>query len=257
MSKYYMFCILLFFSSQIFSSTWTVDTTGIEGDSLQLAIISASIDPGIDTVLVMNGIYHVAINGDSGLFIKSNVVLQSASEAVACTLTAISEDNLDTAYHVITQENEYVDDFVIEGFTITKGYARDSEDKGGGIYLYQICTTGSNYGIIKDNIITGNMSANDGGGVYISDGDTSFTITNNVIEGNTSTNGKGGGICIFSNSSATIINNLIISNFADDGGGICISGNSCAPVIQNNLINSNTADNDGGGILIYCSYNNN
>ncbi len=250
-----MFCILLFLTSQIFSSTWTVDTTGIEGDSLQFAIIAASIDPGIDSVLVMNGTYHVAINGDSGLFIKSNVVLQSSGGATACTLIAISEDNLDTAYHVITQENEYVDDFVIEGFTITKGYARNSDDKGGGIFLYQICTGSSNYGIIRDNIITENISSNDGGGIYISDGDTTFTITNNVIEGNTSTNGKGGGICIFSNSSATIINNSIINNFADDGGGICISGNSCAPVIKNNLINCNTTVGDGGGILIYCSYN--
>ena len=127
-------------SSVLFAKTWVVDTTGYEGDSLQIAVDSAWQDPGIDTVLVKDGTYHLAINGDTGLIMHDSVVLISENGALKCTLTAISEDATDTAYHVI-----YCSDWdtashvaLIKGFTIVNGNARGStfpHSYGGGIYI--------------------------------------------------------------------------------------------------------------------------
>ncbi|MCK4421907.1 right-handed parallel beta-helix repeat-containing protein [candidate division WOR-3 bacterium] len=275
MSKSHIICIMFLLVTPLFAATWVVDTTGTEGDSLQLAIDAASADPGIDTVLLMNGTYHVAINADSGLYIRSNVVLKSQSGAPVCTLTAISEDYVDTAYHVITQAYEWVNDFVIEGLTITQGSARDSEDRGGGICLHWI---GGTFGIIKDNVITENTSSYCGGGIFIDGGDTTLKFINNKIMNNTAAN-WGGGMAIWFSGKCTLKGDSIVSDSAgSSGGGLHFYGggyaivdscvikdnsgpgnsggieiwNGCSPVLTNNVIEENTAVNGkGGGIGIF------
>ena len=252
--------------SVLFAETWVVDTTGYEGDSLQIAVDSAWQDPGIDTVLVKDGTYHLAINGDTGLIMHDSVVLISENGASKCTLTAISEDATDTAYHVI-----YCSDWdtashaaLIKGFTITNGNARGSYpyNCSGGIFIYYaspkidscIITNNSanSYGggifiyssspILTSNTISNN-SAYDGGGIYIYR-NSSPSLTNNTVSNNSA--GYGGGIFVYS-SSPILTSNTILNNSAGYGGGIYIDESS--PILTSNTISNNSAYG-GGGIYI-------
>ena len=235
-------------SSVLFAKTWVVDTTGYEGDSLQIAVDSAWQDPGIDTVLVKDGTYHLAINGDTGLIMHDSVVLISENGALKCTLTAISEDATDTAYHVI-----YCSDWdtashaaLIKGFTIMNGNARSysfPHYHGGGIFISHASPK------INSCIITNNSAKTYGGGIYICYY-SSPSLTNNTISNNSADYGNGGGIYIYDHSSPSLTNNTISNNSADhgSGGGIYICYYS-SPSLANNTISNNSAY-DGGGIYI-------
>jgi len=127
------------------AKTWVVDTIGAEGDSLQIAINLAWQDPGTDTVIVKDGTYHLAINGDTGLIMHDSIVLMSENGAQKCTLTAISEDGTDTAYHVIYCSNWDTASHValIKGFTIKDGHTKVFPyPHGGGIYICHASPTG-------------------------------------------------------------------------------------------------------------------
>jgi len=232
--------------SVLFAETWVVDTTGHEGDSLQIAVDSAWQDPGIDTVLVKDGTYHLAINGNTGLIMHDSVVLISENGASKCTLTAISEDATDTAYHVIYCSNWDTASHaaLIKGFTIMNGNARGTvfpHFDGGGIYIYSASPK------IDSCIITNNSADAAGGGIFIDE--SSPVLTSNTISNNSASNG--GGIYIW-HSSPVLTSNTISDNSASDyyGGGIFIWNSS--PILTSNTISDNSAS-DGGGIYIWYS----
>ena len=255
----------------LFAKTWVVDTTGKEGDSLQLAIDSAWANPGIDTVLVKNGTYHLFINDTVGLIMRDSAVLISENGAQKCTLTAASEDGTDTAWHVIYCNGWDTASHaaLIKGFTIKDGgaWGASPHDRGGGIYIDSASPT------IDSCIITNNFAWASGAGIYIHDHSSPIlsgnTITDNVggvgggiyihvyssptLKGNTITNNSaaldGGGIHITDYSSPILIGNTITNNSADDGGGIYIHDHS-SPTLEGNTITNNFADDDGGGIYI-------
>ena len=137
--------ILLIFSSPVFSIArrphcWVVDTTGVEGDSLQAAILETVTNPGIDTVLVLNGTYHLNINDKVGLVMADSMLLMSMNGADRCTLTALSDALTDTSWHVIyysRPDTLQAQTSVIKGFTIRDGKAKGTSphDQGGGLYL--------------------------------------------------------------------------------------------------------------------------
>ena len=163
-----------------FAETWVVDTTGIEGDSLQAAIDSAWADPGIDTVLVKDGTYHVGeVNGDTGLIMRDSTVLMSENGAQKCTLTAVSHAGTDTAWHVIycSGWDTASHAAIIKGFTIKDGNATGSypHNRGGGICIYSASPT-------IDSCMIVNNSAGGGGGIFI------FYYSSPTLRGNTITN---------------------------------------------------------------------
>ncbi len=124
---------------------------------------------------------------------------------------------------------------IITGNTIMGNSAYDGD--GGGIYCYDC------FFIITGNTITGNF----GGGIYCCQQQLSPTISHNVITGNSSPH-NGGGIYCNDHSSPTISNNTITGNYSrDDGGGICCDTSS-SPIISNNTITGNSAGDHGGGI---------
>ncbi len=258
----------------LFAETWVVDTTGAEGDSLQKAINSAWADPGIDTVLVKDGTYHLGgINGDTGLIMRDSTVLMSENGAQKCTLTAVSYDGINTAWHVIccSDWDTASHAALIKGFTIKDGNASSSSYPhycGGGIFIYSASPT------IDSCIITNNHANGGGGGIYIWNFSSpilsSNTITNNsassgggiyiyyysspILSGNTITNNSaayGGGINLYYYSSPILEGNTITNNFAAAyAGGICIYNNS-SPILSGNTITNNSANQYGGGIYIY------
>jgi len=238
--------IILFglFNITLKADTWVVDTTGAEGDSLQVAINNAWQDPGIDTVLVGNGTYHLFINDTIGLIMHDSVVLISQNGALACTLSGLKEDLSDTAYHVIWINNIGYDTLVcravIRGFSIMYGNARgsSSHSEGGGIYCRLSSPT------IDSCIISNNLALAHGGGFCISTSSCP-SITDNTVENNSADGG--GGVYIYF-ASPGLLNNIIRNNSASNGAGLYISGPS--PVLINNKIEDNLATNVGGGFSI-------
>ncbi len=120
---------------------------------------------------------------------------------------------------------------VIEGMTITNGYAHDDGDGGGGIRCQSAVS------VITNCIIVGNTAVRGGGGMYLG------TANNCTISGNSSA-GSGGGVCFSTVNESTIIEN----SSADSGGGIYSgAGNNC-------IINRNSARYGGG--MCYGTANN-
>jgi len=225
---------------------------------------SATIQGGIDgtqdgdTVLVAPGKYLENLNFEGkAIWLTSEVGPES---------TIIDGDSI--LYHpVVTFESGEDTNSVLDGFTITRGYAptgagircllRSSPKiinniitkncsykepcppvpwNGAGIF----CNMGSP--IIRDNIITRNK-ANGAGGIFSSGGSP-------LIEGNEISDNIGVGIGIYADTSAhpCIINNRILNN---EGGGIG-TNESGSPLISNNTISGNynfrSPESYGGGI---------
>ena len=219
--------------------------------------IDASSDG--DTVLVQPGTYVENIN-----FNGHNIVLGSlfltTGDTTYIPATIIDGDESGSVARFTDGENSTA---MISGFTLTNGR--------GGIYCNDSSPT------ISNNIITGNHSNSNGGGIgcfnssspditknTISQNTANLTggaiycqgsdpfIHDNTIESNTAGN-AGGGICC-SNSSPRIENNILVENHAENdyGGGIaCFTSSN--PAIIGNTISLNTANSEGGGICFYSS----
>lgn len=203
------------------------------------ATIQAGIDAASngDVVLVADGTYT-----DTNLTWDGNVkhiTVKSENGPDNC----IIDCGLAGRAFFFNETNQNADD-VIDGFTITNGFAED----GGGIYCYYSSPTITNC-IIKANSVSG-----DGGGIYFED--SSPFITNCTIGGEYEEDGNyaeylGGGIYCVGISSPLITDCRIANNFAnnDAGGGIFCDFSSC-PTITNCIIKGNSVSGDGAGI--YC-----
>lgn len=161
------------------------------------------------------------------------------------------------------QLQDYENSTAITGFTITNGggfaygggisvgaqaacnityniiTGNTSTDQGGGLWLYAVP------GEVSNNIITGN-SANHGGGIHAQYYGSGL-ISNNIITNNTANSGGG---LYFHNSLMTVDNNYIANNTANgNGGGITINY-QYSPIFTDNTITGNTATTGGGGIYV-------
>lgn len=160
---------------------------------------------------------------------------------------------------------------MLNGFTIQNGFATNTFDEGGGLFIYdtspiitnntitnnQACSAAGlaiDYGaspLIQGNTITQNNQGGCsggtwGGGIGIHAGG-SPQIIGNIITNN-STEETGGGIGMFIGGTPTIENNFISGNSSTDtGGGIGLVNDAVAKIIQNVIV-GNTAPNGGGGV---------
>ena len=118
---------------------------------------------------------------------------------------------------------------------------------GGGGGLYSDGDAALSLNLINVEITGNTASDGDGGGLYLSDTDTS--ISDSTINGNIAYDGDGGGITS-KRGSLTISNSSISGNDAgDDGGGLWIDDSYTSSTISNTTISGNTAGYDGGGIF--------
>lgn len=247
----YVFLFLVI-SMVLSGATIFVDTSGSEGDSLQRALDSTRVLPGIDTVLVMNGTYHLAINpfdtGYIGLDMRDSVYLSSVNGMDYCTLSASSRDMVDTAWHVI-DVYQLSHKVTIKGFTIKDGranYGVYSGRTGAGIH---IAFSSPN---IIGNRICKNYADYDGGGLWIGDSSRPV-VSNNIISGNRASY-EGGGIFVYWASFPEFSGNYIMNNDSDTyGGGIGVS-NYCRVIMRENVISGNKATY-GGGISCFIQGN--
>ena len=219
------------------------------------ATIQAAIDAAKakDTVVVAPGRYIESIQIiDKGITVRS-------SHGPLCTTI---DGNLGQQPVVYCSGWASPTSDAIEGFSIVNG-------GNGGLYC-----NGSTE--IRNNIITGNLSANVAGGVT---GDDSVKILGNLIIA--SIGAKGGGIAwygsrnmlevkdnliadnlslsygggILAEGNGDVFNNVIVRNTALNGGGIGNDGfNATNLNVAGNVVWSNTALNKGGGIACCMTY---
>ena len=128
-------------------------------------------------------------------------------------------------------------DLVINDATVA---LNRSAKYGGGVF-YQ--NSGHKITLTKANII-GNEAENDGGGLYIKQGEVEFS--GGEISANTSIDG--GGVFVTDNTKFTAKNGAKINEntvTSEDGGGIVNKGET---ILNGITVSSNTAKNKGGGI---------
>ncbi len=189
----------------------------------------------------------------------------------------VPDNNSDNSYHVVTGSGTD-STAVLDGFTITKGYANGSsaDNAGGGMF-----NAAAGSPTITNCILTGN-SAFHGAGMY--NGSSSPTLTNCTFSGNLVTGGSdysnvGGGMFNYY-SSPTLTNCTFTGNHASGGsysgngggiynthgspiltncsftdnlatGGACLGGGMCSvagssPTLTNCIFTGNSAGYGGG-----------
>ncbi len=219
-----------------------------------------------DTVIVGPGTYAENINFDG-----KAITVESSQGPSQTTIDGKRQDSVVRFNHGETRAS------VLEGFTVTNGFAfpggafPGGSYEGGGLDIFGASPT------IEGNIITENQACADGGGIEVeggapliekntvssnSEGGCSggffgagiavqFQADGTQLIGNTITDNLsfyGGGIALFGGGAVTVEDNVISDNSAGgDGGGLWIDGNSSALVAQN-IVSGNSAI-DGGGIL--------
>jgi len=215
--------------------------SGCDYNSVQSGINAAANG---QTILVLAGVYNESISLSGGK------VLLSCEGPASTVLDASGLES-----RVVNLSGNAS----IEGFTIQGGQS----NSGAGVY--------SSGGTVSDNIITNNVSSQNGGGIATSSYSRTY-IYNNVISNNTASN-RGGGIMNSSYATMefednTVENNQAVygggvyfvpygtlvfegnrvrSNSATYGGGIYTPGYSGARII-NNIVTNNEASTAGGGI---------
>ena len=131
-----------------------------------------------------------------------------------------------TDQKVIVSENEVHDNISMGG-----------RDGGGGIYAFAYDTGEIT---INDNIVRGNKSDRNGGGIVA----YKCLVKHNIVEHN-QTQDEGGGIY---SVQCRVENNRVTNNTAGKGGGLY----SYKCTVSNNLVQDNSApENTGGGLYYY------
>ncbi|MDD5011662.1 MAG: right-handed parallel beta-helix repeat-containing protein, partial [Phycisphaerae bacterium] len=196
-------------------------------DTIQEAV---NIVPADGTVIVMDGTYSGAGNNMIN-FNGKDLIIQSQNGPAGCII------DCEFGSQGFYLESNETNDSVVQGFTITRGYAF----YGGAIYISNASPT------IKDCIITGNQaygSNTGGGGIHCS---TASPIIQNCIFSGNSAYHFGGAIQARLMSNITIIDSKIIENSAGNvGGGVYLKQSTAA--IKNTRLSANQAVYGGGGI---------
>ena len=208
--------------------TWIINPEGFgDAPSIQAGIDSSSSG---DTVLVNPGTYYEALN-----FRGKNLVVKSSGGTGTTTVDATG-----TSAPVVSFVSDEQRNAIIQGFTLTGG--------NGGVFVVNSEPS------VLGNLITGNSSSQDGGGIYC--GVAPFELRRPVISDNVVTNNfapkNGGGIEFDQNVIPEVIGNRIENNHArdGDGGGIYYRIFGDGAIIRGNTVKNNLAGDHGGGMYI-------
>jgi hypothetical protein len=181
--------------------TWVVDLQG-GGDfmGIQDALDFPQVLSG-DTVLVHPGTYVENIN-----FQGKDVVLASLEGPEQTVIDGSSSTT------VVTFVNGESRSAVLDGFTVTNGYAWD----GGGIASWNPAG-GVTSPTIRNCVIENNVGSGGGGGAFIRDGSPLFE--NCLIQGNSTEVYHGAAVVIFDNGAPHFEGCTIRDNEANGAGG--------------------------------------
>ncbi|MEF3697485.1 right-handed parallel beta-helix repeat-containing protein [Desulfolutivibrio sp.] len=277
----FTFILFLFFSTSALAAAYYVQTSGGNdtnpGDdwgtghalaTVAAAMAKAAVTPGADTIHVAAGTYLERVA------MVSAVTLLGGYPAAGGTPRNPSANDtiLDGQEGGSVVEMISADNVTLDGFTITNGSRADG--CGGGVLAvngtgvviknnriigntYSGTEGGGGAGIcidstigtdIRENTISTNISAFDGGGIFAYYA-SSALIHENVITGNTAIN-WGGGLNIY-HSSATAYNNVIMGNIATGhGGGISVYDSGTLTAANVTMTGNISLNTTGGGIYV-------
>lgn len=265
---------LVFFHGFAWAAQLCVDPGG-GGDytGIQEALDAAKDNEIDDTVKVVQGTY----NGNYQYYsAKGHNITIEGGYTPECAIRELDPENtvLDggNSDRVLVVDDADGGDIVLDGFSVRNGNAALM---GGGILAKSASTTVAGSVTLINNLISGNSTGNNGGGIYAfssSDAGTAGTVTisNNIIIDNSGTGQYtcGGGVLARSYSpsgtagNVVLINNTVTGNSTtgtdSSGGGVCansysINGAAGTVTLTNNTVVSNTAVLEGGGLDMYAS----
>ncbi len=208
-----------------------------------------------DEIWVAEGVYLPTTDADrnASFVLKDNVAIYGGFAATetssdqrdwAARVTTLSGNIgatgvvTDNVYHVV-KGTDLTRTAILDGFTISGGYADGSGNGGGGMYNYHGSPT------VRNVTFSGNYGGDFGGGIY-NLMSSSPLLANVAFIGNTCLN-FGGGICNTSSSHPELVNVVFSGNSAADGGGICTyAGYS---TLTNVTFHDNHANSRGGGMF--------
>lgn len=213
------------------------------------------IDTG-DQVWVADGTYlRKSPSDDVVLSIVEDVEVYGGFDGTEITLSQrdfeshpVILDGENQASHVVDMSN--ADNSILDGFTITRGYApMFNSIRGGGIYI----NTPNNIALRINNCrIDDNFSILGGGGSYVSVGPSGYVAFSDSTFSNNSDGEYYGGGLYLQNGNVVIERSRITHNYTHSfGAGIYSSAHL---EIYNSLIDSNSAleggPGEGGGLIV-------
>jgi hypothetical protein len=240
-------------------SSWEDAFTNLD-DALAIA------EPG-EEIWVASGIYSPGTERTDSFLLQKGVAVYGGFNGTedyryqrnwAANTTVLSgqigDPNLatDNVYHVVTAdstpENPIDERTILDGFTITGGYAYTSADKGGGLI--------NNFGnptLVNLNFIDNNAE-NHGGAIVTQYNTEPLTVTNCTFSGNHTQFNAGGIANIDGNLS--VFNSSLIGNTGGNGGGIVTLGTTPHTEIHNTILWDNAGPQIGlqGGATATVSY---
>lgn len=228
------------------ADNWYVATNGSDSETGMtwtnafLTITNAVTNaPDGDTVIVSNGTYTLSTQ----IVILKGITLKSL----------MGRDNtfLDGNYPATLNRCIYINhtNAVVDGFTITKGYAMAEggiSNHGGGVFISR--------GMLQNCVLLTNQAFY-GGGISLMGG----MVSNCLIGWNAATNSDSFGGGVYMGSNGVLCHSIISNNTASRGGGILINGGifGVPAVVSNCEVSWNTASRSSLGIAgggIYLSF---
>lgn len=144
----------------------------------------------------------------------------------------------DNSYHVVVAPAGVTSSAVLDGFTITAGYAVGDQNSGGGMWISNASPT------ITNCIFLANYASSAGGAMYIGGALAAPLVSNSSFSQNSAP--LGGAVHSASSASPTFTNCTFNGNIATNGAGMYNS--SANPNLINATFTNNTASNSGGGL---------
>ena len=224
-----------------------------DANSIQEAVDTAQDN---DVVIVKDGIYTGTGNRDIDFQGKA-ITVRSENGPQNCIIDC--EGTVDDYHRGFFFNNGEDENSIVDGFTITNGYAYgDNDDRSGGGAIR--CDNSSP--TIKNCIFTYNTAVWNGGA--INNDHSSPLIDNCEFITNVALNNDGGGINNGYESHPSITNCTFIANYAYDWGGAIRNVFSSNPTISNCLIIYNISNrgagifnNDSNPTILNCTMSNN
>jgi hypothetical protein len=226
------------------ATTYTVTNTNDDGaGSLRQAVADANNNAGAD-IIVFDASAAGTITLTTGeIAIRDDITITG----LGAVNSIISGNNNSRIFYMY--DSAAMLTISISALTLTDG----STGYNGGAIL----STGNDL-TLSSIVITGNASADEGGGVYSGDtggnlysGDTGRNAQLTIIDSEISDNAAtydGGGLKLHSVGDVTITNTVISGNTAGrEGGGAAVDGVGNV-LIHSSTIDQNTSGNDGGGL---------
>jgi len=213
------------------------------GKELLSALSTAQDNGQDDTILLGVGIYKGEFKFTTS---EANALTISAEHGLTPEQVVLDGGGI---ARVLYLDAKGIDtDFVVKGITLQNGNIPTYF--GGGLYLI---TNGNIY--IYNNIVTGNSSLLEGGGICVSTYTKGvITISNNKINGNSCSDFSAGGLYVYSASTGTISfdNNTLSGNSSSKKGSalyLCVISNSMGISLNNNSIIGNHSP-EGGALFV-------